>query len=84
MNKHLKEKQKGGCLREMQVSYQTLVDYAEHVHVVQDNLIWVFLVEGHVGDGCVPVQPQVVEPLLLKLSAPVCVLLLHYRVLKYL
>ena len=69
---------------EMQVSYQTLVDDAEHVHVVQEDLFRIFRVEGHVGDGCVPVQPQVVKPLLLKLSAPVCVLLLHYGVLKYL
>lgn len=63
-------------------TYQTLVDDAEHEHVVQDDVSWVFGVEGDVCDGRVPLQPQRVQSLFLQLPAPVCVLLLHQGVLK--
>lgn len=64
------------------LTHQTLINDAEHERVVQNDVSWVFGVEGDMGDGCVPLQPQRVQPLFLQLPTPLCVLLPHQRVFK--
>lgn len=64
------------------LTYQTLVNDAEHEHVVQKDVSWVFKTEGDVCDRCVPLQPQRVQSLFLQLPTPLCVLFLHQRVLE--
>lgn len=64
------------------LTYQTLVDDAEHVCVVQEDVRWVFRTEADVGDGGVPVQPQRVQSSFLQLPTPLCVFFLQQRVLK--
>lgn len=55
------------------LTYQTLVDDAEHEHVVQKDVSWIFWTEAEVSDRCVSFQPQGVRPLFLQLSTPLCV-----------
>lgn len=64
------------------LTYQTLVDDAEHERVVQKEVRWVFRTEADVGDGRVPRQPQRVQSLFLQLPTPLCVFFLQQRVLK--
>ena len=66
----------------MRGTYQTLVDDAEHGHVMQDDVVWVSGAEGDVGDGCGPLKPRAVKALFLQAATPLGVLLLHQGVLK--
>ena len=63
-------------------TYQTLVNDAEHVHVMQDDVVWVAGAEGDVGDGCDPVKPRAVKALFRQAATPLGVLLLLQGVLK--
>lgn len=40
---------------------QTLVNDAEHEHIMKKDVIWVFGTEGDMGDGRVPLQPEAVK-----------------------
>lgn len=61
---------------------QRLVDHAQHEGVVQDEVRGVPPAEADVGDGCVPLQPQAVQPVLEQRPAPRRVLLLQQGELK--
>lgn len=64
------------------VTYQSLVDDAQHEDVVQEDVSGVLPAEADVGDGRVPLQPQVVQPVPQQRPAPLGVFLLHQRVLE--
>lgn len=61
---------------------QGLVEDTQHVDVVQQDLRGVLGVEGDVGDGRVPLQPELVQPAVLHRAAPGRVLLLGDAELK--
>lgn len=46
------------------------------------DVSWVFRAEGDVGDGRVPLQPQMVKSLFLQLPTPICVFFLDQGVLE--
>lgn len=71
---------RSACISVM--TYQILVDDAEHVCVVHYDVRRVSGIEGEVSDGRIPGQPQVVQALFLQLPTPLGVLLLHQGVLK--
>lgn len=63
-------------------AHQGLVEDTQHVDVVQQDLRGVLGVEGDVGDGRVPLQPELVQPAVLHRAAPGRVLLLGDAELK--
>lgn len=63
-------------------TYQRLVDEAQHEDVVQEDVSGVPPAEADVGDGRVPLQPQLVQAVLQQRPTPRRELLLHQRVLK--
>ena len=65
-------------------THQWLVDEAEHVGVVEEDVHWSLGMKTDVCDGSVPLEPKMMKPLLLDSPAPFCVLFVWDAVLKYL
>lgn len=64
------------------LTYQTLVNDAEHEHVMQKDVSWVCRTEADVGDRRVPLQPKIMHSLFLQLPTPLGVFFLYQRVLE--
>lgn len=60
-------------------TYQCLVNDAEHVGVVQEDVGGVCGIEGDVSDRCVSLQPQRVKTSSVQSSTPLCVRALLHR-----
>ena len=65
-------------------THQWLVDEAEHVGVVEEDVHWSLGMKTDVCDGSVPLEPKMMKPLLLDSPAPFRVLFVWDAVLKYL
>lgn len=64
--------------------WQGLVNDAEHVGVMEEDVHWSLGMEADVCDGSIPLEPQLVKSLLLDRAAPLCILLVWDAELKYL
>lgn len=65
-------------------SHQALVNDAEHVRIMQDDMGRILGIKHHIEARCVSSQPDIMKALSLHRSAPIRVLFLFYGKLKHL
>lgn len=68
----------------LSLSHQALVNDAEYVRIMQDNMGWILWIEHHIETRCVSFHPETMKALPLHHSAPIRVLFQLYGILAHL